>query len=58
MRIKQKTIRQYMFPESYPDNWELFKPPFPGGINEHMDHCFEKYVASTQRRIQVTPAAH
>ncbi|SPN99265.1 uncharacterized protein DNG_02302 [Cephalotrichum gorgonifer] len=36
-----KTIREYVFPEAYPDTWEQFKPPFPGGISRHMDHCIE-----------------
>ncbi|KAH8890658.1 hypothetical protein GQ53DRAFT_650157 [Thozetella sp. PMI_491] len=36
-----KTLRRTLFPESYPDDWEIFKPPFPGGIGEHVDHCLE-----------------
>ena len=25
----------------------MYKPPVPGGISSHMDHCIEKYVSLT-----------
>lgn len=40
--VPQKTIRYYLFPESYPTDWEYLKPPAPGGISPHMDHCIDK----------------
>lgn len=36
-----KTMREYVFPEAYPETWAKLKPPFPGGISPHMDHCIE-----------------
>lgn len=37
-----KTIRQVQFPDAYPESWEMYKPPVPGGISEHLDHCIDK----------------
>lgn len=45
-----KTLRRIQFPESYPDSWERYKPPFPGGINDHVDHCIDKYVIFNSKR--------
>lgn len=39
-----KTLRRIQFPESYPEDWERYKPDFPGGINDHVDHCIDKYA--------------
>nr|XP_036583921.1 uncharacterized protein CTRU02_06052 [Colletotrichum truncatum]KAF6793180.1 hypothetical protein CTRU02_06052 [Colletotrichum truncatum] len=36
-----KTIRHYLFPKSYPEDWEYLKPSAPGEISPHMDHCID-----------------
>lgn len=42
-----KTLRRMQFPESYPETFERYKPPFAGGINAHVDHCIDKCVIPT-----------
>ncbi|KAI0397658.1 hypothetical protein F5Y17DRAFT_414126 [Xylariaceae sp. FL0594] len=36
-----KTLRRIQFPDYYPEEWEMYKPPAPGGISDHVDHCFD-----------------
>lgn len=48
-----KTLRRIQFPESYPDSWERYKPPFPGGINDHVDHCIDKYVIFSSKEVSI-----
>lgn len=44
-----KTLRRIQFPEYYKEEWEQYKPPFAGGINDHVDHCIDKYVIPVEK---------
>ncbi|KAI0126716.1 hypothetical protein BJ170DRAFT_629692 [Xylariales sp. AK1849] len=50
-----KSIRQYLFPESYPDAWEYMKPAELGGISKHMDHCIENLRQSLLCQGDMSP---
>lgn len=49
-----KTIRQYLFPEYYPDTWEMFKPGPGEKIGDHMDHCIDILRQATMCHADMT----